>query len=80
VRQAKLPSVSPPPTLWRKGLSTLESIVLAMHQLEPWRDFPVMLRPFKHMIALQMDVSGASKTNGDKVRYHGRLLIYTRHL
>lgn len=39
-----------------------------MRQLEPGRDFPAMLRPFKHMIGLQMDVSGASKTDGDKVR------------
>ncbi|WP_308367530.1 MULTISPECIES: tRNA-uridine aminocarboxypropyltransferase [unclassified Microbulbifer] len=35
------------------SLSTLESIVITMQQLEPERDFKVMLRPFEKMIALQ---------------------------
>ncbi|SHG27953.1 DTW domain-containing protein YfiP [Microbulbifer donghaiensis] len=35
------------------SLSTLESIVVAMGQLEPEGDFSGMLRPFERMIALQ---------------------------
>lgn len=35
------------------SLSTLESIVAAMQELEPERDFQVMLQPFEKMIALQ---------------------------
>ncbi|QIL89279.1 tRNA-uridine aminocarboxypropyltransferase [Microbulbifer harenosus] len=43
------------------SLSTLESIALAMQQLEPGSDFQAMLRPFKHMVSLQIDVSGAGE-------------------
>ena len=35
------------------SLSTLESIVAAMQQLEPERDFQAMLRPFEKMVSLQ---------------------------
>lgn len=49
------------------SLSTLESITLAMQQLEPECDFQAMLRPFKHMISLQIDVSGAGQKGADNV-------------
>ncbi|MCX2779115.1 DTW domain-containing protein [Microbulbifer thermotolerans] len=35
------------------SLSTLESIAMAMQQLEPARDFQAMLQPFERMVALQ---------------------------
>nr|WP_295802444.1 tRNA-uridine aminocarboxypropyltransferase [uncultured Microbulbifer sp.] len=35
------------------SLSTIESVAMAMAQLEPERDFKTMLAPFEYMVALQ---------------------------
>lgn len=46
------------------SLSTLESIVAAMQQLEPETDFQAMLKPFETMISLQRDNSGPVSNGG----------------
>lgn len=44
------------------SLSTLESIVVAMQQLEPGHDFQSMLQPFEKMVSLQKASSEPVKT------------------
>lgn len=51
VRRSSLPN----------SLSTVESIVMAMAQLEPDQDFQTMLQPFERMISLQTDSHRSGK-------------------
>ncbi|WOX05527.1 tRNA-uridine aminocarboxypropyltransferase [Microbulbifer pacificus] len=43
------------------SLSTLESIVVAMQELEPEHDFARILEPFQKMISLQTNLTGTEK-------------------
>lgn len=46
------------------GLSTLESIVMALNTMEPGGEFDAMLLPFGRMIALQGDMARSGATGG----------------
>lgn len=49
-------------TSMKDGLSTIESIVEAMHILEPGGDFKPMLKPFEKMVALQQSAQRLNRS------------------